>query len=306
MLLKTNGSERSEHWIGACYVSKRRPNLFLIGAMKSGTTSLHGYLGSHPQIFMCLQKEPEFFAKEKVWSRGEDWYLKLFAAAESEPVIGESSTVYSRIPHFPGVSKRIAKFNPEARFIYIMRDPIERTISQYWFHVRFCGERRDMLTAIREDPHYTDTSNYAMQLAPYVELFGSDRIATLTFEELSKNTSNVIQQLFTWLGVNASFVPPNLDQRENVTPQIIVLPKTKLLNHVGRALKPLIPSRVFSAAKCRLQAYESIDRSSSSVDEVIEFLKSIQKEQVARLEEMLDRSFPEWTNLYSNMTPRSL
>jgi len=254
---------------------------------------------------MCLQKEPEFFSKETVWSRGEDWYLKLFAAAESESVIGESSTAYSRIPHFSGVPERIAKFNPEARFIYVMRDPVERTISQYWFRVRFCGERRDMLTAVREDARYTDTSNYAMQLTPYVELFGSDRIATLTFEELSRNPSNVSRQLFAWLGVDASFVPPNLDQRENVTPQIIVLPKTRLLNHIGRALKPLVPPRMFSAAKRRLQAHESIDRNSSSVAEVIEFLKPIQKEQVASLEEMLGRSFPEWTSLYSNITPGS-
>jgi hypothetical protein len=271
--------------------------------MKSGTTSLHAYLGSHPQIFMCPEKEPEFFAKETVWSRGEEWYLNLFAAAKSEPVIGESSTVYSRIPLFPGVPERIAKFNPEARFIYVMRDPIERTISEYWYHVRFCGERRDMLTAIREDLRLTVASNYAMQLAPYFERFGSARIATLTFEELLRNPSNVSRQLFAWLGVDVSFVPPNLDQRENVTPQIIVLRKTGLLNHVGRALKPLIPSRMFLAAKRRLQVYESIDRNSSSVDEVIEFLKSIQKEQVARLGEMLGRSFPEWTSLYGNITP---
>jgi hypothetical protein len=252
---------------------------------------------------MCPQKEPEFFAKETVRAQGEDWYLTLFAGAESEPVIGESSTVYSRIPHFPGVPERIAKFSPEARFIYVMRDPIERTISQYWFHVRFCRERRDMLTAIREDPHYTDTSNYAMQLAPYFERFGSDRIATVTFEELSRNPSNVTRQLFAWLGVDASFVPPNLDQRENVTPQIIVLSKTGLLNHVGRALKPLIPSRMFSAAKRRLQAYESIDRNSPSVDEVIDFLRPIQIEQVNALQEMLYREFPEWTTLYNNLTP---
>jgi hypothetical protein len=249
---------------------------------------------------MSPEKEPSFFAKETVWSRGEDWYLKLFAAAESKPVIGESSTAYSRIPLFPGVPERIAKFNPEARFIYIMRDPIERIISQYWYHVRFWGERRDMLTAIRENPQHTDTSNYAMQLASYFERFSSDRIATLTFEELSRNPSNISRQIFAWLGVDASFIPPNLDQRANVTPQIIVVPKTGLLNDVGRALKPLIPSRVFAAAKRRLQRYESIDRNSSSVHEVIAFLRPIQKEQVARLEEMLGRSFPEWTTLYGN------
>ena len=286
-------------------MSKRRPNLFLIGAMKSGTTSLHAYLGSHPEIFMCPEKEPQFFAKETVWSRGEDWYLGLFAGAEDESVIGESSTVYSRIPYFPGVPERIAKFNPEARFIYIMRDPLERTISQYWFRVRFHQERRDMLTAVREDLQLTAPSNYAMQLAPYFERFGSDRIATLTFEELSRNTSKVIADLFTWLGVDRSFVPANLGQRENVTPQTIVLPKVGLLNHIGRALKPLIPSQIFSAAKRRLQAYESVNRNSSSVDEVIEFLRPMQKEQVKRLEEMLGRSFPEWTTLYGDRTSGS-
>ena len=89
-------------------MQRLRPNLFVIGAMKSGTTSLHAYLGSHPQIFMCPEKEPSFFAKETISSRGEDWYLKLFAAAGSKPVIGESSTAYSRIPLFPGVPERIA------------------------------------------------------------------------------------------------------------------------------------------------------------------------------------------------------
>jgi hypothetical protein len=286
-------------------MERLRPNLFVIGAMKSGTTSLHAYLASHPQIFMSTPKEPKFFSKENLSPDREEWYLNLFASAKDALIIGESSTTYSRTPQFPGVPERIARFNPAGRFIYIMRDPVERSISHYWFHVRFWGEKRDMETAIRQDRRYTDASNYAMQLVPYVQLFGLDRIATLTFEELSRNPLNVSRELFAWLGVDASFVPPNLDQRENVTPQIIVLPKTGLLNHVGRALKPLIPSRMFSAAKRRLQRYESFDRNSSSVDNVIEFLKSIQKEQVARLEEMLGRRFPEWTSLYSNMTPRS-
>lgn len=252
---------------------------------------------------MSTPKEPRFFTKENVSSDYLEWYLQLFAPANDAIVVGESTTEYSRTPRFPGVPGRIARFNPDARFIYVMRDPVERTISQYWFHVRFCGERRDMLTAIREEAQYIDASNYAMQLTPYLELFGLDKIATLTFEDLCQNTRRVAQNLFRWLGVDSSFVPPNLNQRENVTPQNIILPKTGLLNYVGRTLKPLIPSRMFSAAKRRLQRYESFDRNSSSLDEVIELLRSIQKEQVATLEEMLVRSFPEWTTLYGNSTP---
>jgi hypothetical protein len=276
---------------------KPRPNLFLIGAMKSGTTSLHSYLAGHPQIFMCPEKEPEFFAKQTIWSRGEDWYLGLFDGVGSEPVIGESSTVYSRIPHFPRVTERIAKFNPEARFIYIMRDPVERTISHYWFCMRFYEERRDMFTAVREDPQFTNVSNYAMQLTPYFDRFGSDRVATLTFEELSANPADVVRQLFTWLGVDPSFVPPNVGRRENATPEVIALRKINLINHIGRALKPVIPSEMFLAAKRRLQRYEFVNRKSSKIDDVIDFLRSIQTEQVARLERMVDRRFPEWKTL---------
>jgi hypothetical protein len=268
--------------------------------MKSGTTSLHSYLASHPQIFMCPEKEPEFFAKNALWSRGENWYLGLFNGADTEPVVGESSTVYSRIPHFSGVAERIAEFNPRARFIYIMRDPIERTISHYWFCVRFCKERRDMLTALREDPHFTDVSNYAMQLGPYFDRFGSDQVATLTFEELSRNPAAVVRELFKWLGVEPSFIPPNIGRRENVTPEIIALRKIGLVNHVGRALKPLIPAKMFLAAKHWLQRYEYIDRNSSTVDEVIRFLRPMQNEQVRELQNMLGRSFPEWKTLHGH------
>jgi hypothetical protein len=271
--------------------------------MKSGTSSLHAYLAAHPQIFMCPEKEPEFFAKEAIWSRGEEWYLQLFAGAKTEPIIGESSTVYSKFPKFRGVPERIAKFNPEARFIYVMRDPIERTISQYWFRVRYCGERRDMLTAVREVPQLTDLSNYAMQLAPYFHRFGADRVATLTFEELSTDAAVVLRRLFAWLGVDASFVPPNLHVKENVTPEIIMLAKKGLLSRIGRVLKPLIPPAVFSAAKTRLQRFDCIPRTSASVNEVIEFLRPIQKEQVVKLEQMVGCRFPEWVTLHGNGTP---
>jgi hypothetical protein len=284
-------------------MERLRPNLFVIGAMKSGTTSLHSYLAAHPQVFMSTPKEPRFFTKENVSSDYLEWYLQLFAPANEAIVVGESTTEYSRAPRFPGVPGRIARFNPDARFIYVMRDPVERAISQYWFHVRFCGERRDMLTAIREDAQYTDASNYAMQLNPYLELFGLDKIATLTFEDLCQNTRRVVQNLFRWLGVDSSLVPPNLDQRENVTPRNIILPKTGLLNHIGRVLKPAIPPRIFSATKRLLQRYEHLDRNSCSVREVLEFLQPIQQSQVARLEEILGRSFPEWTTLYGNSTP---
>ena len=113
-----------------------RPNLFVIGAMKSGTTSLHNYLNDHPDIFMSQRKEPNYFvdlSRSFRSSRGtpvrnETDYLTLFESAEECSVIGESSTSYAKMPGYYCDLKKIAKSVPNPIFIYIMRDPIERTV----------------------------------------------------------------------------------------------------------------------------------------------------------------------------------
>ena len=113
----------------------RRPNLFIIGAMKSGTTTLHEYLDSHPQIAMSRIKEPGFFVEELTLRQGEDWYLSLFEQDDRFRYRGESSTHYTKLPVFRGVAERLSRFNPEARLIYIMRNPIERLVSHYWHNI---------------------------------------------------------------------------------------------------------------------------------------------------------------------------
>lgn len=285
-------------------MSKHRyPNLFLIGAMKAGTTSLHEYLAAHPEIFMCSKKEPRFFADETSLAKGENWYLNLFGSARDEVIVGESSTAYSRSFRFPGVPERIARFNPEARIMYVMRDPVARTISHYWFQVRFFHEKRDMLTAFREDPKYTDASNYALQLAPYVRLFGSDNVATLTSEELSTNTLLTVQRLFRWLGVESSFKPPSVGLKLNITPDTIILRQNPRLNRVldsaiGQKLKLRVPPTLTSFAKRVFCRYEYLDRNSQPIENAIEFLRSSQLEQVAALRDLVGRDFPEWRMLW--------
>jgi Sulfotransferase family len=111
-----------------------KPNLFIIGAMKAGTSSLHSYLGAHPQIFMTEVKEPAFFEDPAHRKRPKEgigyWnnlshYLELFALTGDRPVVGESTTDYTKLPLKTGVARRIFDFNSDARLIYLMRDPIE-------------------------------------------------------------------------------------------------------------------------------------------------------------------------------------
>ena len=281
---------------------KPRPNLFLIGAMKSGSTSLHYYISTHHEIFMCEPKEPFYFAKEINWSRGEDWYIKLFENADNAKIIGESSTAYTKRPKYNGVAKRIAEFNPNARFIYIMRDPIERTISHYWHNVRWHGEKRDMLAAIKREAHFLDVSNYPMQIAPYFKIFGRDAVYLLTFEQLVDDPLGAVSAIFSWLGVDPSFSPPNIGQTQNKTPARVEQIKGLGILHRFRysklwaSLHPHVPKSIINLG--RYAAVKDMDRGLEQVDEVIDYLRPILIKNTEELCSMLDRSFPEWSTLY--------
>jgi len=283
--------------------------------MKSGSSSLTAHLGSHPSIFMARRpKEPSYFVDPEqlrtvypaIWEKGlwksEEHYLQLFEDAGDCPIIGEASQNYTRLSRVTGVAERIAKFNPEARFLYIMRDPIRRTISHYWYMVNSYGEGREMLNAIREDDDYRDTSYYAMQLLPYRRLFGPDRIRTLTLEELRDNPVNVMQELYQWLGVDAEFVPPAAEQRANVTaPESTILRGSGTLHRlrnsrVWSSIGPLIPSGMRRVARGLTE--KRVPRESVPTDAVVEYLRPIQQEQTVELEQLLGRPFPEWTTLY--------
>lgn len=293
-----------------------RPNLFLIGAMKSGTTTLHQHLAAHPSVFMSDPKEPCYFVarsqldwpaiEARGFWRGEKYYLELFEAAGDLPVVGESSTLYSKAPRISGVPERIARFNPAARIVYIMRDPIERAISHYWHQVRFQREHRDLLTAVREEPHYREVSHYAMQLEPYRRLFGAERVATLTIEGLRADPLGEIERLYRWLGIDPSFVPDDIGARRHATPERIVRPKGSgrlerfRYSPLWNALGPAVPAPI--RAFGRRLAAESLDRASETEAQrrVAEFLRPFQRAETEALAEMLGRPFPEWTVLYGD------
>src|SRR5207244_9201435 len=105
------------------------PNLVSIGASRCGTTSLHRYLDLHPDIAMSKTKELNFFVEERNWQRGVAWYEREFS--DSAPVRGEASPHYTAFPRYRGVAGRMARVVPEARLVYLVRDPIDRAISAY-------------------------------------------------------------------------------------------------------------------------------------------------------------------------------
>src|ERR687895_1673032 len=129
------------------------PNLIIIGGLKCGTTSIHHYLGLHPEIQMSKPKELNFFVHELNWDLGLPWYRGRFDSRF--PVRGESSPHYTNQPRYTGVPERIHDTVPDAKLIYMVRDPISRILS-HWRHSIGAGyETRPMAEVLtRGDQTY--------------------------------------------------------------------------------------------------------------------------------------------------------
>lgn len=192
------------------------PTFFIVGAPKAGTTSLHEYLAEHPQIAMTTVKECMCFEPVDWVERLGD-YRTLFP--ELRPVRGESSTAYSSYPWAPDVPDRIQATVPDAKVVYVVRDPIARTLSHYaqnvWdgLPVRPFDELMDDL----EDPMNMPVwcSRYATQLERWVSRLGAERVLVLDARELRDERPAVLRRVFAFLDVDASFVSPEWEHEHN-------------------------------------------------------------------------------------------
>ena len=280
-----------------------RPNLFIIGAMKSGTTSLHEYLDKHPQIAMSETKEPGYFVEELSLANGETWYLNLFVQDDRFRYRGESSTHYTKLPVYRGVADRLHRFNPDARLIYIMRDPFARLVSHYWHNVRDVvhgGELRPLLRAVKERPDYLAFSDYAMQLTPYLDRFGPQALYTLTFEALIEDPQREFDRLCHWLGLPSAPIAREQSTAHNQRPKTMAgVAGFGILNrieysHVWDRISPLVPGSIKGWARQR--AYTSVNERETerSLPALRREIGERLRRQIEDLSRLLGRDFPEW------------
>jgi sulfotransferase family protein len=180
------------------------PNLIIIGGLKCGTTSIHHYLGLHPEVNMSKPKELNFFVEELNWDLGLDWYRGRFNGRFD--VRGESSPHYTNLPRFTGIAERIHKHIPDAKLIYMVRDPISRILS-HWRHATGAGyETRPVEEVLtRGDQGYVARSMYWTQLQPYLELFDRSQIEVITQEELQGDRQGTMRKAFRYVGVDENF-----------------------------------------------------------------------------------------------------
>ena len=199
------------------------PNLVVIGAMKCGTSALHRYLGMHPEIAMSEPKELNFFfgpaldpdrapAVERGrsghsltgnWHRGREWYERHFPAEAA--VRGESSPGYTS-PSFPCAAQRMAAMIPDAKLVYLVRDPIDRAISQFRHHRADGAETRALDEAVLDpDSQYMARGRYHERLLPFLRCFDRRQIAIAVREELLADRRATLRRVFVWLRVDEGF-----------------------------------------------------------------------------------------------------
>jgi len=288
------------------------PNFFFIGAMKSGTSYLHDLLSDHPEIFMSQVKEPTHFVDKNELAKISPWiarqafwqsskYLKLFDGAHGFPVVGESSTNYSKSPLATHVPERIHEFCANAKILYIMRDPMNRAISHFWHQVSHHSETRGLLQAFQENPEYLHVSNYCHQLKGYIDVFPSDSIYTLTYEELRSQPLLALSSIYDWLGVHPDHQPSLIGTRVNQTAR--TMQQARGFGMLDRLRQSYAWSKVSKIAPLALKrvgrnlATRNVDRDTRFTAEepaAIDYLLSKLRDPTKQLADMLERDFPDW------------
>lgn len=221
-------SRRLRHYIRLSFrsiLSHRRalPDFLIIGAQKSGTSSLYAYLTSHPQISPAAWKEVDFFGKH--YAKGVPWYRAHFPLSSrlqhKKAITGEASPNYL---YHPCAAKRIAEVIPRIKLVVLLRNPVDRTISHYWHQVqraredlpleealeqedrRLKGEKEQVIQTCRfsynhEQFSYLDRSKYKEQLTVYDQYFDRDQILVLRSEDLFQQPQTVFDEVTAFLGL---------------------------------------------------------------------------------------------------------
>ncbi|MEM9155841.1 MAG: sulfotransferase [Cyanobacteria bacterium P01_F01_bin.33] len=291
------------------------PNFLIVGAAKSGTTSLHYYLNQHPQIFMSRKKEPRFFAPEfyteyhydsnqrslRSVPMSLDEYCALFDEVSDETVVGESSPEYLYFPSSPVLIKRHI---PDVKLAVILRDPSERAFSAYCYHVREGRESKTFEQALRDEENkisccmrpgwfYIDCGFYYMQLKRYFDIFDADQIRIYLHDELLMGADFVCRDIFHFLGVNEHFLPDLT--RKNISK----IPQFSILNRLGssrspaaRTLKKWLP-RSISQQLSAVKKLNLVDKPALS-EATRSYLVQIYREDILKLQDLIQRDLSSW------------
>ncbi len=214
-----------------------RPNFFIVGAPRCGTTAMYRYLQAHPDIFMPQKKEPHFFGRDldhlPIDVTDESAYLALFSEVKNEHRVGEASVWYL---FSKTAAEEIKAFAPDGRIIIMLRNPVEMVYSLYQHLMlaggetlpsleealaaeadRRAGHRIPLSVRRRHDLYYSEVVRFAEQTQRYFCVFGREAVHVIIFDDFSADTAAVYRATLSFLevdpAVSVEFTPINESKR---------------------------------------------------------------------------------------------
>lgn len=294
------------------------PNFVVIGAAKSGTTSLRGYLAQHPDIYMTWRGEPSFFAHEgehvDFCGPGDnDWtfvtdvdeYRALFAEACGERAIGEISPRYL---YFERAPERIQYYVPDMRMLAILRHPVDRAYSHFLMNKsRNCEPAADLRAAIDAedrravrgwgwDWRYVGAGRYYEQLQRYYARFDRKQIHVMLHDDYLADPRTFFASLFSFLGVDPTFEPDTSRRHREAS-----LPRSQALRAVVErrypmkaAVSSLFPGSWKTRLKTLVTAWNSAPPPALEPELRAEIFERCFEADCAQLEELIGRDLSAW------------
>ena len=284
----------------------RRPNLFIVGAAKSGTSSLAAYLSQHPEIYLSPIKEPFYYVEGSGY---EDWaeYLSLFAGRK-ERFLCDASTGYLFEESAP---LRIKKDHPDAKIIIILRNPVDM-VQSYWRYMQLDGnESLSFSEAISDGQRahrkteefkkncknwwcsylYIERAMYYEQVKRYIDIFGKDDVRIFIFEEFISNIGKVLDDICLFLNIGLY----GFDYSAVVNRGGMVRYKwlrDKIYNREYPLLRRVVAPKYRSRVRSFVREVNKIKNNNNAGSEVIdkEYLSGLFRRDVERLCELLGRN----------------
>lgn len=272
-----------------------RPDFIIIGSMKSGTTSLYRWLAAHPDIGMSRDKETDYFVAEKSYSRGANWYSAQFAPGRK--VYGEASPNYTKADDFRGVPGRIKAALPDVKLIYLVRDPVDRFVSQYR-HSWTMGEismSPSELPRTHEYAHILNTSRYARQVDAYLSEFEADRLLLLDFDELVGAREEMLAEVQRFIGVEPRRIGSGTAHNDNAEVSRVPAPLLRLAQTpFGRSLSKVMNRE----ARDRIRGLVAVRKARQPPPfplSVLDRIRDDLREDAGRFRILSGRAFAHWS-----------
>lgn len=264
------------------------PTFIVIGAMKSGTTSLYHYLRAHPEICMSSIKETNYFIEEKNYSRGLEWYKSLFPC-NSEKMIGEASTSYTKRHLFGDVPQKMYAVLPNIKLIFLARDPIRRMLSHYIHNYSHGREWNNFSKAIRgRNNHYILTSKYFYQLEAFREFYPDEQIKIIKSIKLKEEREQTMKDIFRFLGVDADYVDESFYETHN-TVQSKKRRRSLYTRYLKRVdlfnMEPYLPSFLTTAREFQIPTIKPEDEA---------YIAGQLEEDILNFSKISDEDFSDW------------